>query len=222
MSWISVLTWAICKKKYENQGCWEIHNHRLYEMIIRLPILISIIANFVIYVILAYVIVSKLRVDRNRSRQSYHLRLARSTLTLIPLMGTEYIIFAFFFNETAANSTIQHIRYWFDLIFISFQGLFVSVLFCFMNQEVKREIRKLFNRKRHELSNPRRGSIWDSTLNVTYASSYRGSLVTQNIGEDELSRLNYLQSCSNSVVSSSIFSNFLSKQSTQSSDTEKA
>ena len=101
-----------------------------------------------IYVILAYVIVSKLRVDRNRSRQSYHLRLARSTLTLIPLMGTEYIIFAFFFNETTTNSTIQQIRYWFDLIFISFQGLFVSVLFCFMNQEVKREIRKLFNRKR--------------------------------------------------------------------------
>lgn len=47
MSWVSVLTWAICKKKYENQGCWEIHNHRFYEMIIRLPILLSIIVRFI-------------------------------------------------------------------------------------------------------------------------------------------------------------------------------
>ena len=112
--------------------------------------------NFLIYILLVYVIISKLRVDASRSRigsetvdfkgvivsfrpsltvgdtlnysknpynrESYHLRLARSTLTLIPLMGTEYIIFAFVINE----HSMQHIRYKIDLFFISFQGFFVS------------------------------------------------------------------------------------------------
>ena len=176
-------------------------------------------------------IISKLRVDRTRSRQSYHLRLARSTLTLIPLMGTEYILFAFIIDE---NSTLKHIRYKFDLFFISFQGLFVSVLFCFMNQEVKREIRKMFNRKRvhtkivltqtkfinakHGLSSRRRGSIWDSTMNVTFNSSMRGS----TIHEDEIVRFNFGQSRSNSVISSTVFTNFLnSKRSDNSSDTDR-
>ena len=99
--------------------------------------------NFLIYIILVYVIISKLRVDASRSRESYHLRLARSTLTLIPLMGTEYIIFAFVIND----HDLQHIRYKIDLFFISFQGFFVAVLFCFLNEEVKKEIKKVVRRK---------------------------------------------------------------------------
>ena len=99
--------------------------------------------NFLIYIILVYVIISKLRVDASRSRESYHLRLARSTLTLIPLMGTEYIIFAFVIND----HDLQHIRYKIDLFFISFQGFFVAVLFCFLNEEVKKEIKKVARQK---------------------------------------------------------------------------
>ena len=99
--------------------------------------------NFLIYIILVYVIISKLRVDASRSRESYHLRLARSTLTLIPLMGTEYIIFAFVIND----QDLQYIRYKIDLFFVSFQGFFVAVLFCFLNEEVKKEIKKVIRQK---------------------------------------------------------------------------
>ena len=99
--------------------------------------------NFLIYIILVYVIISKLRVDASRSRESYHLRLARSTLTLIPLMGTEYIIFAFVIND----QDLQYIRYKIDLFFVSFQGFFVAVLFCFLNEEVKKEIKKIIRQK---------------------------------------------------------------------------
>ena len=88
-------------------------------------------------------IVSKLRVDSSLSREGYRLRLARSTLTLIPLMGTEYIIFAFVFDDTK----LLEYRYKIDFFFISFQGFFVSVLFCFMNAEVRKEVRKWFRQK---------------------------------------------------------------------------
>ena len=66
-------------------------------------------------------IVSKLRVDASRSRESRStaIRLARSTLTLIPLMGTEYIVFAFVIDDSKFTY-----RYKIDLLFISFQGPF--------------------------------------------------------------------------------------------------
>ena len=66
-------------------------------------------------------IVSKLRVDASRSRESRStaIRLARSTLTLIPLMGTEYIVFAFVIDDSKLTY-----RYKIDLLFISFQGPF--------------------------------------------------------------------------------------------------
>ena len=75
--------------------------------------------NFLIFLILIYVIVSKLRVDASRSRESRStaIRLARSTLTLIPLMGTEYIVFAFVIDDSKFTY-----RYKIDLLFISFQG----------------------------------------------------------------------------------------------------
>ena len=71
-------------------------------------------------------IVSKLRVDASRSRESRStaIRLARSTLTLIPLMGTEYIVFAFVIDDSKFTY-----RYKIDLLFISFQGLLSKIAY---------------------------------------------------------------------------------------------
>ena len=92
-------------------------------------------------------------------------------MTLIPLMGIEYIIFNFVPNE----DYLAHIRYKFDLFFISFQGLFVSVLFCFINQEVKREIRRSYQRRqvsseKFEISNLLGNAVDSSRIHVGFNS----------------------------------------------------
>ena len=43
VSWVSVITWAVCKKRYENRGCWDIHYLPFYEWILRAPIMTAVL-----------------------------------------------------------------------------------------------------------------------------------------------------------------------------------
>ncbi|KAF4800202.1 hypothetical protein TURU_046946 [Turdus rufiventris] len=58
-------------------------------------------------------------------------RLSRSTLLLIPLFGTHYIVFNFLPEYTSLG-----VRLYLELCIGSFQGFIVAVLYCFLNQEV--------------------------------------------------------------------------------------
>lgn len=85
-------------------------------------------------------------------------RLARSTLTLIPLLGVHEVVFAFVTDEHA-QGTLRSTKLFFDLFLSSFQvsphhtpslgprvlslthtlflqGLLVALLYCFLNKEV--------------------------------------------------------------------------------------
>ncbi|OXB75186.1 UNVERIFIED_CONTAM: hypothetical protein H355_002719 [Colinus virginianus] len=57
-------------------------------------------------------------------------RLSRSTLLLIPLFGTHYIVFNFLPEHTSLG-----IRLYLELCIGSFQGFIVALLYCFLNQE---------------------------------------------------------------------------------------
>ncbi|KAK2513323.1 hypothetical protein Q9233_015611, partial [Columba guinea] len=61
---------------------------------------------------------------------SHARRLSRSTLLLIPLFGTHYIVFNFLPEYTSLG-----VRLYLELCIGSFQGFIVAVLYCFLNQE---------------------------------------------------------------------------------------
>ncbi|OWK52031.1 Growth hormone-releasing hormone receptor [Lonchura striata] len=64
-------------------------------------------------------------------------RLSRSTLLLIPLFGTHYIVFNFLPEYTSLG-----VRLYLELCIGSFQGFIVAVLYCFLNQEKQMEPRQ--------------------------------------------------------------------------------
>ena len=111
-------------------------------------------------------------------------------MTLIPLMGIEYIIFNFVPNE----DYLAHIRYKFDLFFISFQGLFVSVLFCFINQEVKREIRRSYQRRQVRLKRLDHANKLGNAINQAWI----------DVGLNSKRYLRVLSGSSQSIGSSSV------------------
>ncbi|XP_078390498.1 vasoactive intestinal polypeptide receptor 1b [Cetorhinus maximus] len=133
-----IVTWTMTRVRYDDVGCW-LSIDSPYWWIIRAPILISILVNFILFIGIIRILVQKLHVELNNSSQ--YSRLAKSTLLLIPLFGVNYIVFAFFPD----NFNVK-VKLVFDLVFGSFQGFIVAVLYCFLNGEVQSELKRKWRR----------------------------------------------------------------------------
>ncbi|XP_078147691.1 glucagon receptor isoform X1 [Centroberyx gerrardi] len=143
---IFVLPWVTVKYLYENEECWERNINMGYWWIIRSPILFAYLINFFIFIRIIKILMSKLKAHQMRYTD-YKFRLAKSTLTLIPLLGIHAILFTFVIDESVPKgSMLRLIRLFYDLLFNSFQGLLVAILYCFVNKEVQSEMLKKWKR----------------------------------------------------------------------------
>nr|XP_033817377.1 glucagon receptor isoform X2 [Geotrypetes seraphini] len=138
-----VVPWVVVKYIYENTH-WTIHEYMGFWWILRTPVLLSIMINFVIFVRIIRILVSKLWAHEMRYTDSKS-RLAKSTLILFSLLGTHEVIFAFILEELA-QGTMRQVKLFFDLAVGSFQGMLVAILYCFMNKEVHCELLKSWKR----------------------------------------------------------------------------
>ncbi|XP_042295016.1 gastric inhibitory polypeptide receptor-like [Sceloporus undulatus] len=139
-----VIPWVIVRYLYENNECWERNDNMGYWWIIRCPILLAIFVNFVIFIRIIKILISKLRAQQMRYAD-YKMRLAKSTLTLIPLLGIHEVVFALV-TEEQAQGILRYIKFFFELFLNSLQGLLVSILYCFLNKEVQSEIQRKWQR----------------------------------------------------------------------------
>eukprot|EP00062_Callorhinchus_milii_P022040 gi/632979403/ref/XP_007906449.1/ PREDICTED: vasoactive intestinal polypeptide receptor 1 [Callorhinchus milii] len=125
-----ITTWSITRFHFDNIGCWDTIESPFW-WIIKGPILISLLVNFILFIGIIRILVQKLHsLDIGPSESSQYSRLAKSTLLLIPLFGLNYIVFAFFPDNFKVEFKLV-----FDLILGSFQGCVVAVLYCFLNGE---------------------------------------------------------------------------------------
>uniref|UniRef100_A0A1A8MIC9 Glucagon receptor n=2 Tax=Nothobranchius pienaari TaxID=704102 RepID=A0A1A8MIC9_9TELE len=143
---IFLIPWVVAKYFYENQECWEQNINMNYWWIIRAPILVAVVVNFLIFIHIIKILISKLRAHQMRYTD-YKFRLAKSTLTLIPLLGIHQVVFIFVTDEsTKGTISLRLTKLFLDLFFSSFQGLLVAILYCFVNKEVQSEILKKWKR----------------------------------------------------------------------------
>ncbi|KAL7976501.1 hypothetical protein Chor_008450, partial [Crotalus horridus] len=133
---IFIIIWIITRVYLDNNGCWDTNEHSAPWWIIRVPILISILVNFIIFISIIRILLQKLRSpDVGGNEQSQYKRLAKSTLLLIPLFGVHYVVFAVF-------GVSNYYQIVFELCLGSFQGLVVAILYCFLNSEVRGELKR--------------------------------------------------------------------------------
>ncbi|XP_045692097.1 glucagon receptor isoform X2 [Phyllostomus hastatus] len=141
-----VVPWAVIKSVFENVQCWTSNDNMAFWWILRLPVFLAILINFFIFIRILHILVAKLRARQMRHTDC-KFRLAKSTLTLIPLLGVHEVVFAFVTDEQAQGA-LRFAKLFFDLFLSSFQGLLVAVLYCFLNKEVQAELLRSWRRWR--------------------------------------------------------------------------
>ncbi|CAG01110.1 unnamed protein product, partial [Tetraodon nigroviridis] len=136
MPLLFLVPWVMAKYWYENHMCWELNTSMNIWWIIRSLILLAVVINFLIFIHIIKILVSKLRAHQMRYTD-YKFRLAKSTLTLIPLLGIHHMVFIFVTDESTLSTIgLRLTKLFIDLFFSSFQGLLVAILYCFVNKEV--------------------------------------------------------------------------------------
>ncbi|KAM8838060.1 vasoactive intestinal polypeptide receptor 1-like isoform 3-T3 [Synchiropus picturatus] len=129
-----LILWVLTRALYDDRGCWDDTDSVGIWWIIKGPITASLLINIVIFVNVIRILVQKLKSSAiNGNNDSGHfIRLAKSTLFLIPLFGMHYTVFAFLPENTGVAA-----RLYIELGLGSFQGFVVALLYCFMNGEVR-------------------------------------------------------------------------------------
>ncbi|KAM7174516.1 pituitary adenylate cyclase-activating polypeptide type I receptor isoform 5-T10 [Macrochelys suwanniensis] len=128
---ICVTVWAVLRFHFDDIGCWDMNDNTALWWVIKGPVIASIMINFVLFIGIIVILVQKLQSpDIGGNESSIYLRLARSTLLLIPLFGIHYTVFAF-----SPENVSKRERLVFELGLGSFQGFVVAVLYCFLNGE---------------------------------------------------------------------------------------
>ncbi|XP_066483863.1 parathyroid hormone/parathyroid hormone-related peptide receptor [Tiliqua scincoides] len=143
---VFVMIWATLRATLANTMCWEL-SASYYKWFVQVPILASVMANFILFIKIIRVLATKLRetnAGRCDTKQQYR-KLLKSTLVLMPLFGVHYIVFMAM-PYTEVTGILWQIQMHYEMLFNSFQGFFVAIIYCFCNGEVQAEIKKSWSR----------------------------------------------------------------------------
>ncbi|XP_077955679.1 growth hormone releasing hormone receptor a [Gasterosteus aculeatus] len=150
-----LVLWVLTRFFYDDRGCWDDTDTVAIWWIIKGPITASLLINIVIFINVIRILVQKLKSSTiaGNNDTGHFMRLAKSTLFLIPLFGMHYTVFAFLPENTGVAA-----RLYIELGLGSFQGFVVALLYCFMNGEVQSELRRLLwkCRNRNHLTSAKR------------------------------------------------------------------
>ncbi|XP_060551686.1 secretin receptor-like [Ruditapes philippinarum] len=139
-----VISWAISRAVLDNTYCWHLsESYTGIIWLIQAPVMITVILNFVFFINIVRVLLTKLNTFPNSDTNRYRT-LAKSIVVLIPLFGVYYILVVI--PTKQVDTTTSFIMLIIEMFFNSYQGLFIAILLCFTNAEVRTEIRKSWHR----------------------------------------------------------------------------
>ncbi|XP_020282173.1 vasoactive intestinal polypeptide receptor 2-like isoform X2 [Pseudomyrmex gracilis] len=165
---VFVLPWVITRIVFDDTYCWTTNNQPLlFLLLIRIPTILSILINFVLFINIVRVLLIKLKSTMSEETKRYK-RWARSTLVLVPLFGVHYAFFIGMSYSIGVNETVEVVWLFCDQLFASFQGFFVAVLYCFLNGEVRAEVSRTLRSGKWKWV---RGMRWDSSRPSTHSIS---------------------------------------------------
>ncbi|XP_036885682.1 parathyroid hormone 2 receptor [Sturnira hondurensis] len=142
---VFVAAWAVARAMLADARCWELSAGDI-KWIYQAPILAAIGLNFILFLNTVRVLATKIwetNAVGHDVRKQYR-KLAKSTLVLVLVFGVHYVVFVCLPHSLSGLG--WEIRMHCELFFTSFQGLFVSIIYCYCNGEVQAEVKKMWSR----------------------------------------------------------------------------
>ncbi|MGH0128168.1 UNVERIFIED_CONTAM: hypothetical protein FKN15_002976, partial [Acipenser sinensis] len=121
--------WVLVKYLHENEECWSQNISMRIWWIIRAPAMAAVLINSVIFIHAIVLLLLQFNANKLTYTDTKY-RLAKSTLTLIPLLGVHEILFVFITDETAVG-LLRNVKLTFELLLSSFQVLSLY-LYCML------------------------------------------------------------------------------------------
>lgn len=126
----------------DTQGCWMDQSQA--EYIYSVPVCITLVASLVFLINVLRVILTIMHPNSDNPAPVRVKKAARAALILIPLFGLQYVLIPF--RPDQGHPYAQLYEY-VTVVVTSLQGLCVSCLFCFANQDVHHAIRGFINKR---------------------------------------------------------------------------
>lgn len=116
-----ITPWIIIKSEFDNTLCWTTYNNNYYRLLITIPITITIVLNFFIFIRILRVLCGKINSMYTQQLNAKYKKLARSILILNHLLGIPYTISLVVYYTANRRTNLEIIWIFCDQSFTAFQ-----------------------------------------------------------------------------------------------------
>ncbi|XP_022309182.2 calcitonin receptor-like isoform X1 [Crassostrea virginica] len=141
--------------------CWL--SESSLQWIMFAPVVLSMLINIIFVINIMRLLVTKLR---QLPEAAQTRKAVRATGILIPLLGLQFLVFIKRPNDK--DSTLYDVYTYAVAIVVSLQGSFVSIIYCFCNNEVVSLLRRRWNQHRVMLPGKHKRTQSSITSSTTY------------------------------------------------------
>ena len=136
---IFAILWSGFKFVFDNHLCWAVEHHFI-SLIVEVPKMALVLINLYFFLHVIYIIKRKITLITRKNFE----KMVRSFLLLVPLLGMHYLITKFIIVRNQLT-WIFIIREILEAVLCGLQGIGISIVYCFNNEDVKNQV---LNRKR--------------------------------------------------------------------------
>ncbi|KAK7476566.1 hypothetical protein BaRGS_00032184, partial [Batillaria attramentaria] len=153
---VSLVPWVIVKAIHENTFCWNLSRNPAYYWIYNGAGVSVVVINLFLFLNIFRKLFLKIRhsSELGASGKAKYRRLAKFILVLIPLFGIMYLVFYVVIPNNFVENSFNVAYLYLEMAYNSFQGFLLALLFCFLNEEVHSELKRVWYRRRYLMGDP--------------------------------------------------------------------
>uniref|UniRef100_A0A1L8DJP2 Putative adenylate cyclase-coupled calcitonin receptor n=1 Tax=Nyssomyia neivai TaxID=330878 RepID=A0A1L8DJP2_9DIPT len=134
ISLIAALSWAIAMAIGNDQYCWVVTDGTDFQWINDSPRLLMLLINIILLLHIVQCLRKMFKYNPNE-RNSYIRRTAKVSLICLPLFGVPFLFVAI--RPETESCLWEQFYYFFSYSLEGLQGIFVVILYCYSNHEVR-------------------------------------------------------------------------------------